>query len=57
MIRKKWTDGEPVLSVETGDEFHASLARGLPVLLGEWTHGVALTNSSAFLCDRPKFSR
>ena len=25
MIRKKWTDGEPVLSVETEDEFHKAL--------------------------------
>ena len=25
MIRKKWTDGEPVLSVETEDESHKAL--------------------------------
>ena len=29
MIRKKWTDGEPVLSVETKDEFHKALPLGL----------------------------
>ena len=52
MIRKKWTGGEPVLSVETGDEFHASLARGLPVLLGEWTHGESLTRIAGALMRR-----
>ncbi len=31
MTRKKWTGGEPVLSVETEDEFHQALPLGLPV--------------------------
>ena len=31
MIRKKWTGGEPVLSVETKDEFWKALALGLPI--------------------------
>ena len=31
MIRKKWTDGEPVLSVETEDESHKALPLGLPI--------------------------
>ena len=29
MIRKKWTDGEPVLSVETEDESHKALSRNV----------------------------
>ena len=57
MIRKKWTGGGPMLLVETKDEFHKVLPLGLPVLLGGWPHGKSLTNSSALLCDRPKFSR
>ena len=28
MIRKKWRDGEPVLSVETEDEFWKALSTG-----------------------------
>ena len=28
MIRKKWIDGEPVLSVETEDEFWKALTAG-----------------------------
>ena len=39
MIRKKWRDGEPVLSIETEDEFGKALATGeaveLPRELGE----------------------
>ena len=31
MIRKKWTGGEPVLPVETEDEFHKALPLGLPI--------------------------
>ena len=43
MIRKKWTDGEPGLSVETEDEFHKALARGLPVELSpEIAEGIGL---------------
>ena len=58
MIRKKWTGGEAVLSVETEDESHKALPLGLPVLLGEWTHGESPhQNSSVLLCDGPKFSR
>ena len=34
MIRKKWTDGEPVLSVETEDESHKALPLGLPIEVG-----------------------
>ena len=32
MIRKKWADGEPVLSVETEDESHKALPLGLPIV-------------------------
>ena len=39
MIRKKWRDGEPGLSIETEDEFGKALATGeaveLPRELGE----------------------
>ncbi len=28
MLRKKWRDGEPVLSVETEDEFWAAVSTG-----------------------------
>ena len=31
MIRKKWPGGDPVLSVETEDEFHQALPLGLPI--------------------------
>ena len=31
MIRKKWPGGDPVLSVETEDEFHQDLPLGLPI--------------------------
>ena len=33
MIRKKWLDGEPVLSVETEDEFWKALTTGEAVEL------------------------
>ena len=33
MIRKKWRDGEPVLSIETEDEFGKALATGEAVEL------------------------
>ena len=33
MIRKKWRDGEPVLSVETEDEFWKALTTGEAVEL------------------------
>ena len=43
MIRKKWTGGEPVLSVETKDEFWKALALGLPIELGpEIAEGIGL---------------
>ena len=43
MIRKKWTDGEPVLSVETGDEFHKALPLGLPIEVSpEIAEGIGL---------------
>ncbi len=35
MIRKKWLDGEPVLSVETEDEFWKALTTGETGELGE----------------------
>ena len=35
MIRKKWTAGEPVLSVETEDEFWKALNTGETVELTE----------------------
>ena len=57
MICKKWTDGELVLSVETEDKFWKALPLGLPIGVGEWTHRVALTNSSVLLCKIWKFSR
>ena len=38
MIRKKWRDGEPVLSVETKDEFWKAVSTGEPV---ELTHELA----------------
>ena len=38
MIRKKWIDGEPVLSVETEDEFWKAVTTGEPV---ELTHELA----------------
>ena len=31
MIRKKWRDGEPVLSVETENEFWKAVTTGEPV--------------------------
>ena len=33
MIRKKWIDGDPVLSVETEDEFWKAVSTGEPVEL------------------------
>jgi hypothetical protein len=43
MIRKKWTDGEPVLSVETEDEFHKALPLGLPIEVSpEIAEGIGL---------------
>ena len=33
MIRKKWIDGEPVLSVDTEDEFWKAVSTGEPVEL------------------------
>ena len=33
MIRKKWRDGEPMLSIETEDEFGKALATGEAVEL------------------------
>ena len=38
MIRKKWIDGEPVLSIETEDEFWKAVSTGEPV---ELTHELA----------------
>ena len=43
MIRKKWTGGEPVLSVETEDEFHKALLLGLPIEVSpEIAEGIGL---------------
>ena len=43
MIRKKWTGGEPVLSVETEDEFHKALPLGLPIEVSpEIAEGIGL---------------
>ena len=43
MIRKKWTGGEPVLSVETKDGFWKALALGLPIELSpEIAEGIGL---------------
>ena len=39
MLRKKWRDGEPVLSVETEDEFWAAVSTGEAVEVtreGRW---------------------
>ena len=38
MIRKKWIDGEAVLSVDTEDEFWKAVSTGEPV---ELTHELA----------------
>ena len=43
---------QPVLSVETVDEFHKAQRQGLPVLLGEWTHGESLTRIAGALMRR-----
>ena len=43
MIRKKWTDGEPMLSVETEDESHKALPLGLPIEVSpEIAEGIGL---------------
>ena len=43
MIRKKWLDGEPVLSVETEDEFWKALTTGETVeLTGELGERIGL---------------
>ena len=43
MIRKKWTGGDPVLSVETEDEFHQALPLGLPIeVIPEIADGIVL---------------
>ena len=43
MIRKKWTAGEPVLSVETEDEFWKALSTGETVeLTGELGEKIGL---------------
>ena len=43
MIRKKWIDGEPVLSVETEDEFWKALTTGEAVeLTGELGEQIGL---------------
>ena len=52
MTRKKWAGGKPVLSVETEDEFHKALPLGLPIELGEWTHGESLTRIAGALMRR-----
>ena len=57
MICKKWTDGELVLSVETEDKFWEGAAAGPSRLIGGMAPWKSLTNSSALLCDRLKFSR
>ena len=43
MIRKKWTGGKPVLSVETEDEFYKALPLGLPIEVSpEIAEGIGL---------------
>ena len=41
MIRKKWRDGEPVLSVETEDEFGKAISTGETVELTREVGGSA----------------
>lgn len=45
MIRKRWRDGEAVLSVETEDEFWKAATTGEPV---ELTHELATPEGGAF---------
>ena len=50
MIRKKWTGGEPVLSVETEDEFHKALPLGLPIEVSpEIAEGIGLMEVQALV--------